>query len=116
MVILGDSAGAVSAAYHLLSYGGKAHPPNEAKAPFVGAVGVSPAIPVYHTVPDLEWKYDLLLQRTNCTTGKLACLRSLDFNTLQTANIGTPYPGRNNNPIVLYNPVVCISILPLYVL
>lgn len=107
VVLVGASAGSGSIAMHLISYGGTGHPAGESKKPlFVGAIGVSPALPRQLFTSDLEWHFDLILSRTNCTTGRLACLRSLDIAKLQAANLLTAFPGRNANSLLPYSPCV----------
>lgn len=62
---------------------------------------------VQATVPESEWQYNTLLDRTNCTTGKLACLRNLTSTQLQVANLPLAFPGRNGTATAAWSPCVC---------
>ncbi|KAI0117388.1 alpha/beta-hydrolase [Daldinia grandis] len=128
VVIHGASAGAGSAALHLLiSYaeGGRAQRRNATESGgsgsenlFVGAVGESPFFPAQPTVADLEWQFDVVLSQTGCVEEEeeeedpMSCLRSKDTATLQqSANIPSPFPGRPGlpSPLPLFYWTPCID-------
>ncbi|KIM32876.1 hypothetical protein M408DRAFT_62010, partial [Serendipita vermifera MAFF 305830] len=107
VVMVGPSAGAASIAMHLISYGGTGYPRGKRGKPlFRGAVGISPAYSRQPYVEDLEWQFDLYLSRTNCTAGRLKCLRNLDIGAFQAANVPMTLPGRNTSTLFAYTPCV----------
>lgn len=107
VVIVGASAGAGSVAMHLLSYGGVGYPKGKVGKPLIsGAIGVSPGFSRQPFVRDLEWQFNLYLNRTNCSTGRLECLRSLDIEAFQTANVPMSFPGRSTASLTAYSPCV----------
>ncbi|KIJ51869.1 hypothetical protein M422DRAFT_776444 [Sphaerobolus stellatus SS14] len=90
VTLVGASAGAGSVALHLIANGGQ--PTNL----FRGGFGVSPFFPAQFRSTELEWQFDLFSSRAGCGQARdpLACLRSQNSTTLQTANVGMPFPGR----------------------
>lgn len=102
MVIHGPSAGAGSVALLLIAYGGR----NDGL--FHGGIGSSPFFPTQPKVEDLEWQFDRFSIAAGCgnAADQLRCLRSKDTGTLQTANHGTPYPGRSSLPLWYFTPTV----------
>lgn len=55
-----------------------------------------------------QFEYDRLVNRTECSSKQdtLACLRSLDVDSLQRKNYVTPLPGASGNPLYLYGPTI----------
>ena len=106
VVMGGASAGAGSVALQAAAYGGR----NDNL--FHAVAAESQSFGAVRTVPDSQYQYDQLVNRTQCTsksTGHddtLACLRSLSTLALQKQNVGTPFPGAHENPWFAYNPVV----------
>ena len=106
VVMGGASAGGGSVALQVAAYGGR----NDNL--FHATAAESQSFGAVRTVGDSQYQYDQLLSRTKCTTedtghnDTLACLRSLTTAALQTQNIGTPFPGADQNPLFAYNPVV----------
>ena len=106
VVMGGASAGGGSVALQAAAYGGR----NDNL--FHAVAAESQSFGAVRTVPDSQYQYDQLVDRTQCTstsTGhddSLACLRSLSTLALQKQNIGTPFPGADENPWFPYNPVV----------
>ncbi|RLL95286.1 hypothetical protein CFD26_101514 [Aspergillus turcosus] len=104
VVIHGASAGAGSVALHLAAYGGR----NDNL--FVGAIPESTFWPTQRTVEEQQFLYDLFVNGTGCSTSKdtLSCLRSVDIDTIQAANIVYPFPGASDDPLPLWSflPVI----------
>ncbi|KIJ51591.1 hypothetical protein M422DRAFT_26449 [Sphaerobolus stellatus SS14] len=102
VVLIGASAGAGSVAMHMVAFGGA--PTNL----FAGGFGISPYLPAQFRVSQLEWQFDLFASRAGCGTAAdaLACLRSQNSTTLQTANVGMAFPGRTNNALFAFSPAV----------
>ena len=102
----GASAGAGSVVLQLAAYGGRDD------NLFHATAAESQSFGAVRTVAGSQYQYDDLIQRTKCTlrdTGRndtLACLRGLSTLDLQKQNIGTPFPGAEQNPLFSYNPVV----------
>ena len=112
VVIHGASAGAGSVALHLLAHGGDATNPETGEKLFVGAVGESVFFPAQPFVDELEWQFDLVLQRTGCNDSDdeaMDCLRGLSTEVLQTANVPAPFPGGPDMPIDLFFWTPCID-------
>jgi carboxylesterase type B len=87
---------------HLIANGGR----NDGL--FVGALGESIFFPTQLQVPQLEFQFDQFANATGCLDAddQLACMRSKDSTTLQTANIARPYPGRPGAPLFPYTPCI----------
>lgn len=102
VVIHGDSAGAGSVAFHLTAFGGRDD------GLFIGGIGESVFFPWQPKVSELEWQFDRFAKDAGCgnSTDELACLRSQGTATLQAANVGSPFPGRNNTPDFYFSPAV----------
>ena len=102
VVLVGESAGAGSIAMHLIAYGGR-----DDKL-FVGAIAESVFFPTQPQISDLEFQYDEFVNATGCTSSNstVECLRSLDSETLQTANVDMPYPGQTSDPIWNFTPCI----------
>ncbi|KIJ51870.1 hypothetical protein M422DRAFT_26556 [Sphaerobolus stellatus SS14] len=102
VVLMGASAGAGSAAIHMLAYGGK-----ETNL-FHAVIGVSPFFPGLMKLEDREYQFDLFVSRAGCdgAENSLACLRSKDSKTLQKANLDVTFPKRKGNAMFPYPPVV----------
>lgn len=98
VVIHGASAGAGSVAHHLTAYDG------EDKGLFVGAVPESTFWPTQRTVPEMEFQFDRFVNDTGCSDAEdaLLCLRALDLDTIQEANIDLPFPGGSESPTPLW--------------
>lgn len=60
------------------------------------------------TVPQAQYQYDALVERTGCnnTADTITCLRNLPIQTLQGANINIPYPGGVGSPLYMYSNVI----------
>lgn len=107
VVLVGPSAGAGSVVMHLISYGGKGYPRGTSGKPlFRGGIGISPGLGTQPEVQQMEWQFDLYLNRTNCTTGRINCLRSLSSAAFQAANLPMALPGRNTTGVSAYGPCV----------
>ncbi|MCJ1312796.1 hypothetical protein MMC25_006472 [Agyrium rufum] len=102
VTIGGASAGAGSVVYHLVAYGGKDFDL------FHAAAAESQSFGAIRTIEESQYQYDGLVKRAKCSDSKdtLKCLRSLDFATLQNANLNQPFPGAPGNPIFPYNPTL----------
>ncbi|TVY83864.1 Lipase [Lachnellula suecica] len=102
VVIHGASAGAGSVALHLTAYGGRDD------GLFVGGIGESVFFPAQPQVSELEWQFERYANDTGCagSADELACIRSKDITVLQAANVGTPFPGRNNAPLFYWTPTI----------
>ncbi|KAI0523870.1 carboxylesterase [Xylaria bambusicola] len=112
VVIHGASAGAGSVALHLLAHGGNATDPESGEKLFAGAVGESVFFPAQPFLDELEWQFDLVLQRTGCDDKNkeaIACLRGLSTEVLQAANFPAPFPGGPDMPIDLFFWTPCID-------
>ncbi|KUI59697.1 Lipase 1 [Cytospora mali] len=94
VVIHGASAGGGSVAHHLTAYDG------EDKGLFVGAVPESPFWPTQRTVAEMEFQFRRFVHDTGCSLAEdaLHCLRSVDLDTIQAANIDLPFPGGSDDP------------------
>lgn len=93
VVIHGDSAGGGSVTYHLTVYGG------EKENLFVGAI--SPYLPTHRTVAESEFQFNRFVENAQCSqqTDALACLRSKDTATLQSADVASRFPGATETPL-----------------
>ncbi|KAK2050170.1 carboxylesterase [Colletotrichum somersetense] len=102
VVIHGLSAGAGSVALHLAAYGGR-----DDKL-FVGAMSESVFFPAQPRVPELEYQFNQTVEKVGCKDDKdqMGCLRSKDIKAIQDANIGSPFPGRSENPRFYWTPCV----------
>ncbi|KAJ0269517.1 hypothetical protein COL940_012400 [Colletotrichum noveboracense] len=102
VTLFATSAGSGSVLLHTLAYGGR--PPENDNVKW--RAGIAPAVwlPSVHKVEEIQYQYDHLLNATNCND--LACLRSLDSDTIQRANRGFPFPGQANVPLFPYGPVI----------
>lgn len=101
-MIHGDSAGGGSVAYHLTAFGGR-----DDKL-FVGAIPESPFFPTSPTVTEVEFQFDRFVNETGCSgsVNEVACLRGLDLDTIQAANVVSPFPGATGNPVFYFLPVI----------
>ena len=106
VVVGGASAGGGSVALQVAAYGGR----NDNL--FHATAAESQSFGAVRSVPDSQYQYDQLVNRTKCASSTtrhndtLACLRGLSTNALQAQNIGTPFPGADQDPLFAYNPVV----------
>jgi carboxylesterase type B len=102
VVLGGDSAGAASIAYHLTAYGGRDD------GLFVAAAAESVSFATILSVDESQYQYDMLVKRAGCTDKEntLSCLRSKSATELQTFNHNVPYPGAQNPPLYMWNPVL----------
>ncbi|POS79853.1 carboxylesterase [Diaporthe helianthi] len=98
VVIHGASAGAGSVAIHLTAYDG------EDKGLFVGAVPQSPFWPTQRNLSELEFQYNRFVADTGCAnaTNALACLRSADLATIQTAGVTLPWEEGSDEPLPVW--------------
>ncbi|GAM89943.1 hypothetical protein ANO11243_079830 [Dothideomycetidae sp. 11243] len=102
IVIHGTSAGAGSVAHHLTAYGGR----NDGL--FIGAIAQSPYIVPELHVPDLEWQFDAYVTAAQCngTSDPLHCLRTQDIDVLRAADTDYPFPGRQDQSMRSWGPVI----------
>lgn len=102
VVIQGVSAGAGSAALHLITNGGY----NENL--FVGAISESTFLPTHPPVSELEYQFDRTVERAGCqdADSPMACLRDMTRDDLQKLNVPGPFPGRTGNPLFYWTPCV----------
>ncbi|KAF5512700.1 putative secreted lipase [Colletotrichum aenigma] len=102
VTLFATSAGSGSVLLHTLAYGG--HLPENDNVKW--RAGIAPAVwlPSVHKVEEIQYQYDHLLNATNCSD--VACLRSLESDTIQQANRGFPVPGQANIPLFPYGPVI----------
>ncbi|KAK7734020.1 hypothetical protein SLS53_008015 [Cytospora paraplurivora] len=98
VVIHGASAGAGSVAHHLTAYDG------EDRGLFIGAVVESTFWPTQRNVSEMEFQFDRFVNDTGCSDADdaLSCLRSVDLDTIQAANIDLPFPGGSDSPVPLW--------------
>ncbi|KIW27851.1 uncharacterized protein PV07_07552 [Cladophialophora immunda] len=119
VVLGGDSAGAASIAYHLTAYGGRDD------GLFVAAAAESVSFAPILTVEESQYQYDSLAKRLGCapratsqdSTVKddtLSCLRSKTTAQLQGQNHNVPYPGAQNPPLYMWNPVLDNTLIQNY--
>lgn len=89
-------------AYHLTAYGG------EEEKLFVGAIAESPFLPTHRTVAESEFQYQRFVEGTGCGDHEdaLACLRSQDTATLQSADVASRFPGTSQTPLWYFLPVI----------
>ncbi|KAF6805526.1 triacylglycerol lipase [Colletotrichum sojae] len=102
VVIHGVSAGAGSVALHLTANGGR-----DEKL-FVGAMAESVFFPAQPRVPELEYQFNKTIESVGCKSDKdqMGCLRSKSIKTIQDANAGSPFPGRQLNPHFYWTPCI----------
>lgn len=102
VVIHGDSAGGGSVTYHLTAYGGGV------ENLFVGAIAESPFLPTHRTVAESEFQFNRFVENANCSQAAdaLACLRSQDTATLQSADEASRFPGATETPLWYFLPVI----------
>jgi acetylcholinesterase len=102
VVLFGGSAGAGSVGLHLSAYGGR----NDNL--FVGAVGDAFFYPTVNNATYQEIQFDEFSSSLGCSSSpeQLACLRAVDINILQTANVPMQYPGQNLQAAYVWTPVV----------
>ncbi|KAI0970390.1 Alpha/Beta hydrolase protein [Xylaria arbuscula] len=112
IVVHGASAGAGSVALHLVANGGNATDPESGEKLFAGAVGESVFFPAQPFVNELEWQFNLTLQRTGCDDSAdkaMACLRGKSTEDLQTAaDIPATFPGAPDlsTPLFFWTPCI----------
>ncbi|KAI0817868.1 carboxylesterase [Xylaria sp. FL0064] len=116
VVVHGASAGAGSVALHLVANGGNATDSESGERLFAGAVGESVFFPAQPFVDELEWQFNLTLQRTGCdddnadeSDGAMACLRSKSTEDLQAANVPASFPGAPDMPTPLFFWTPCVD-------
>jgi acetylcholinesterase len=102
VVIQGVSAGAGSAALHLIAYGGRDD------GLFVGAIAESTFIPAHPPVSELEYQFNRTVEETACrdADSKMTCLRDMSTKDLQKLNFPSPFPGRENRPHFYWTPCI----------
>ena len=106
VVMGGASAGAASVTLQLAAYSGR----NDGL--FHAVAAESQSFGAIRTVPESQYQYDGLLNRTQCTKDDigngdtLACLRNLPIAELQKQNIGMVFPGADRKPLFPYNPTL----------
>ncbi|KAK4555725.1 hypothetical protein LTR86_006945 [Recurvomyces mirabilis] len=102
VVIHGDSAGAGSVAFQMAAYGGRDD------HLFVGGIAESPFWPTHRTVSEMEFQFDRFAANVSCSADQakngdiMACLRSKDSATLQSADIPETFPGGDNGTAEWY--------------
>lgn len=102
VVLHGVSAGAGSVAHHLAAFGGR----NDDL--FQGVIVQSTFWPMLPPVIEVEYKFDQFVKNVSCDTASdvLACLRSKNTATLQSADISTQAPGAPGKQLWQFLPVV----------
>ncbi|EXJ88813.1 cholinesterase [Capronia epimyces CBS 606.96] len=100
VVLGGNSAGAASIALHLTAFGGR----NDGL--FVGVAAESVSFATMLTIEESQYQYDTFATRLGCTEDTLDCLRSKSATELQAHNHNIPYPGAQNPPLFMWNPVI----------
>lgn len=99
----GSSAGAGSVALHLTAYSGR----NDGL--FHAAAAGSPSFGAKQTVEGLQYQYDTLVDRVNCSSSAdtLQCLRDLDISILAEHNQVIPVPeSEEGYPVFTYSNVI----------
>jgi len=102
ITLFGTSVGGGSVLLQTLAYNGK--PPPEDTGLWRAGIAAASFIPPIRRISDLDYQYRDLLTRTGCRN--LSCLRRLESNSIQAANIGTPFPGQLSVPLFPYGPVI----------
>lgn len=106
VVLGGASAGAASVTLQSIAYGGR----NDGL--FHAIAAESQSFAALRTVPESQYQYDQLVDRTGCSAEKtgnnntFACLRALRIETLDKFNIKTQFPGTSALPLFAYNPTL----------
>lgn len=116
VVLGGDSAGAASIALHLTAFGGR----NDGL--FHGAAAESVSFATILTVEESQYQYDNFVQHVGCAgsttstsnANTLSCLRSKSAKELQAQNRNIPYPGSQNAPLFMWNPVLDDDLIQYY--
>ncbi|EED19017.1 carboxylesterase, putative [Talaromyces stipitatus ATCC 10500] len=95
VVIHGASAGAGSVAHHLAAYNG------QDEDLFIGAVPESTFWPTLRTVNDMKPQFSRFAHDAGCgdAADTMACLRSLDINKIQIANVVSAFPDGPSSPL-----------------
>ncbi|KAJ5537554.1 hypothetical protein N7494_007033 [Penicillium frequentans] len=110
VVIHGDSAGAGSVAHHITAYEGRD------MNLFAGAIAESNFWPTQRTVAEMEFQYTRLAKDTGCDNANdiLACLRTVNIQTIQEYDVDEPFPGGSSSPVPLWYwlPVVDGDLVP----
>jgi carboxylesterase type B len=103
-VVGGDSAGAGSITILLSAYGGDGRLGNL----FHATAAESQSFATILTVAESQFAYNNLTLRTGCASSadSLACLRSLDIDSLQQQNFNEPFPGATIPPLYMYAPTL----------
>lgn len=96
------SAGAGSVGLQLTAYGGK---DDRLFAAAVGDAIFSPTVND-EAYQDIQFNQFSTTLGCNDAADQLACLRSLDINDLQKANVQMAYPGKNTDANFIWTPVV----------
>ncbi|KAF2689760.1 alpha/beta-hydrolase [Lentithecium fluviatile CBS 122367] len=102
VTLFGTSVGAGSVLLQTVAYGGS--PPEGDIARWNAGIAPAAYMPSVYEVSDLAYQYETLLTATNCSD--LACLRSLDSDTIQAANNATLFPGTLPVALFPYAPVI----------
>lgn len=110
VVIHGDSAGAGSVAHHVTAYEGRN------MNLFAGAIAESNFWPTQRTVAEMEFQYTRFAKDVGCddANATLACLRTVDVQTIQEYDVDEPFPGGSSSPVPLWYwlPVVDGDLVP----
>lgn len=96
------SAGAGSAALHLIAYGGR-----DDKL-FMGAISESTFLPAHPPVSQLEYQLDRTMEQAGCQgeIDRMSCLRGKTKEKLQALNAPAPFQGRTHWPLWYWTPCV----------
>ncbi|MCJ1255896.1 hypothetical protein MMC24_003714 [Lignoscripta atroalba] len=108
VVMAGASAGAASVTLQMSAYGGRDD------NLFHATIAQSQSFGQILDVAESQYQYDSLVERTGCahkvdddnTANALECLRKLPIDELQKHNTVQPNPGRLQDPIFMYGPVI----------
>lgn len=86
----------------MTAYGG------ERERLFVGAIAESPFLPTHRTVGESEFQFNRFVKNAQCSQQRdaLACLRSRDTATLQSADVASRFPGTTETPLWYFLPVI----------
>ncbi|KAI0199105.1 alpha/beta-hydrolase [Astrocystis sublimbata] len=132
VVIHGASAGAGSVALHLVvndtsvqsekAETVEAQDQIETENLFVGAIGESVFFPAQPFLHELEWQFNLTLERTGCDEGvggvaadeAMDCLRDKSTEELQAANVPAAFPSAppGSTPLFFWTPCIDGALLP----
>ena len=82
--------------FHVAAYGG------QGKDLFVRGIAESPFVPIHRTIAKSEFQFDRYASAVSFSDAlnPMRCLRNLDTNTLQFADVVSSHPGVSNREIL----------------